>query len=208
MDGAGIGPSLQGLYGSQERMSDGSVITADENYLRTSILNPGAQIVAGYQNVMPSYASQLGEDQINQLIAYIKSLSDGGTGAMSGGASSGSGTSTSGTSGGATGGGATPSFDAALAAQGKQVFTNLGCAGCHRSDGAGIGPALEKLYNSEVRLADGSVVTADEAYLIESIRNAAAKVVEGYQPVMPVYGNQISDDQVRQLVEYIKSLGD
>ncbi len=208
MDGAGIGPSLQGLYGSQERMSDGSVITADENYLRTSILNPGAQIVAGYQNVMPSYAGQLGEDQINQLIAYIKSLSDGGTGAMSGGASSGSGTSTSGTSGGATGGGATPSFDAALAAQGKQVFTNLGCAGCHRSDGAGIGPALEKLYNSEVRLADGSVVTADEAYLIESIRNAAAKVVEGYQPVMPVYGNQISDDQVRQLVEYIKSLGD
>ena len=127
----------------------------------------------------------------------------------SGGASSGRGAATSGASGAATGGaGEAPPFDAALAAQGQQVFTNLGCAGCHRSDGAGIGPALEGLYNTEQRMADGSVVIADEAYIIESIRNAAAKIVEGYQPVMPVYGNQLSDDQVRQLVEYIKSLGD
>jgi len=57
-------------------------------------------------------------------------------------------------------------------------------------------------------MADGSVVIADEAYIIESIRNSAARIAEGYQPVMPVYGNQLSDDQVRQLVEYIKSLGD
>ncbi len=207
MDGAGVGPSLQGLYSSQEQLADGSTITADENYLRTSIINPGAQITAGYQPVMPSYAGQLNEDQINQLIAYIKSLAgDGGASGTSGMSSSGS--SGASATGSEAAGAAVPAFDQALAAQGERVFTNLGCVGCHRSDGAGIGPSLNGLYNTEQRLADGSSVIADVAYLEESIRNSAAKVAEGYQPVMPAYGNQLSDDQVRQLIEYIKSLGE
>lgn len=97
-------------------------------------------------------------------------------------------------------------FNAELAAQGEQIFTNLGCVACHRSDGAGIGPSLVGRYNSEERFADGSTALADEAYLIESILNPTARVVEGYQPVMPPYQGQLSDDQVAQLVEYIKSL--
>lgn len=105
------------------------------------------------------------------------------------------------------GGGAPVEFDAALAAQGEQIFTSLGCVACHRSDGAGIGPSLDGRYNTEETMADGSTVLADEAYLIESILNSTAKVVEGYQPVMPAYQGQLSDDQVAQLVEYIKSLG-
>lgn len=98
-------------------------------------------------------------------------------------------------------------FDAALAAQGEQLFANVGCAGCHRGDGAGIGPGLDGLYNRERALADGSTVVADEAYLSESILNSTAKVAEGYQPIMPAYQGQLDDDQVAQLVEYIKSLG-
>jgi cytochrome c oxidase subunit II len=78
-DGAGVGPSLVGLYGNQEKLADGSSVLADENYLRESILNPGAKIVAGYASVMPSYDGQVSEDQLNQLIAYIKSLSDAGS---------------------------------------------------------------------------------------------------------------------------------
>lgn len=105
------------------------------------------------------------------------------------------------------GGGEPIEFDAALAAQGEQLFTSLGCVGCHRGDGAGIGPSLEGLYTAERPLADGGTVTADEAYLIESILNAQARVAEGYNPVMPAYQGQLGDDQVAQLVEYIKSLG-
>jgi mono/diheme cytochrome c family protein len=97
-------------------------------------------------------------------------------------------------------------FDAALAAQGEQLFASVGCAGCHRSDGAGIGPSLNGIYNQPQTLTDGSTAVADEAFLIESILNPTAKVVEGYQPIMPPYQGQLSDDQVAQLVEYIKSL--
>jgi cytochrome c oxidase subunit 2 len=78
MAGGGVGPSMQGLYGATEKMADGSTVTADENYLRESILNPNAKIVAGYPAVMPSYQGQISEDQLNQLIAYIKSLADTG----------------------------------------------------------------------------------------------------------------------------------
>jgi cytochrome c oxidase subunit II len=77
-DGAGVGPGLEGLYGTENRISDGNLVLADENYLRESILNPGAKLAAGYSNVMPSYEGQVSEDQLNQLIAYIKSLSDAG----------------------------------------------------------------------------------------------------------------------------------
>lgn len=105
-------------------------------------------------------------------------------------------------------GGSPVEFDAALATQGEQLFANIGCAGCHRGDGAGIGPSFQGLYNNERPLADGSTVTADEAYLIESILNSQARVAEGYNPVMPAYQGQLSDDQVAQLVEYIKSLAE
>jgi cytochrome c oxidase subunit 2 len=70
------GPGLQGVYGSRRKFTDGSEQTADENYLRESILNPSAKIVAGYQPLMPTYQGQLTEEQVMQLIAYIKSLNE------------------------------------------------------------------------------------------------------------------------------------
>ncbi len=68
-------PDLRGLYGSQVKLKDGSTVTADEEYLRESIVNPNKQLVAGYPPSMPPY-SYLKEEQIKQLIAYIKSLKD------------------------------------------------------------------------------------------------------------------------------------
>ncbi len=67
-----VGPSFQGLYGVQRQMDDGTTVTADDNYLRESILNPGARIVAGYQNQMPASYSSLTERQVSALIAYIR----------------------------------------------------------------------------------------------------------------------------------------
>jgi cytochrome c5 len=68
-------PDLRGLYGSQVKLKDGTTVVADEVYLRESIVNPNKQIVAGYPPTMPPYG-YLKEEQLNQLIAYIKSLKD------------------------------------------------------------------------------------------------------------------------------------
>jgi cytochrome c oxidase subunit 2 len=67
-------PSLAGIYGRQQLLSDNTHVLVDDNYLRESILNSRAKIVAGYPPIMPSYQGQLSEEQINQLLAYIKSL--------------------------------------------------------------------------------------------------------------------------------------
>jgi cytochrome c oxidase subunit 2 len=67
-------PPLQGVFDSQVRLSDGTTVVADEQYLRESILEPQAKIVAGYQPVMPTYKDQIGEAGLFDLIAYIKSL--------------------------------------------------------------------------------------------------------------------------------------
>jgi len=72
----GVAPSFKGRYGEMEALADGSQILVDENYLRESILNPQAKVVAGYQPVMPTYQGVLKNRQIDALIAYIKSLQD------------------------------------------------------------------------------------------------------------------------------------
>lgn len=75
VDGSQLtGPTWQGKFGSQEQLSDGSSVTVDENYIRESILEPGANIVQGYQNVMPAYQGQLNDEQINAIVEYIKTL--------------------------------------------------------------------------------------------------------------------------------------
>jgi len=71
------GPDLAGLYGRTVTLRDGKRITADENYLRDSILRPARQIVEGYENLMPPYQDQLKEEEVLHLIAFIKSLSPG-----------------------------------------------------------------------------------------------------------------------------------
>ncbi len=71
-----IGPSFLNLFGSERELVDGSVVVADEDYLRRSILEPQAEVTAGYPNNMPSYAGRLNERQIEGLIAFIKELQD------------------------------------------------------------------------------------------------------------------------------------
>lgn len=73
---AGTGPSFQGVFGAVQPMQDGSRVTADENYIRESILDPTAKVVAGYQAVMPTYKGRLKDREISALIEYIKTLSE------------------------------------------------------------------------------------------------------------------------------------
>ena len=67
-------PPLAGLYGSPVPLSDGTVVVADDLYIRDSILTPDKQVVASYVPLMPSFAGQIGEEDLLKLIAYIKSM--------------------------------------------------------------------------------------------------------------------------------------
>ena len=72
-------PSLAGLYGRLVHLADSSTVPADERYIRDKVLLPNKEIVAGYPTVMPSYAGQIGEDELMKLIAYIQSLAPSAT---------------------------------------------------------------------------------------------------------------------------------
>jgi mono/diheme cytochrome c family protein len=93
------------------------------------------------------------------------------------------------------------------AAAGEQLFASLGCSGCHILSGSGAGPSLKGVFGSQVALEGGAAVTADEAYIRNSILNPTSQVVAGYQPIMPSFQGQISAEQLTQLIDYIKSLG-
>jgi cytochrome c oxidase subunit II len=73
-DSQGRGPLLNGLFGSQVELADGSRVLADAGYLRESILNPTAKVVKGFVPIMPTFQGQVSEEQLLALIEYIKSL--------------------------------------------------------------------------------------------------------------------------------------
>ncbi|MBZ5707513.1 MAG: cytochrome c oxidase subunit II, partial [Acidobacteriia bacterium] len=74
-DTQGRGPDLQGVFGKLVLLEDGRTVTADENYIRESILTPGAKIVSGFKPIMPTFQGMVSDEQLNALVAYIKSLS-------------------------------------------------------------------------------------------------------------------------------------
>jgi len=74
-DSQGRGPNLMGVFGKPVQLEDGRIVTADENYIRESILEPGAKIVKGFKPVMPTFQGLVSEEQLNALVAYVKSLS-------------------------------------------------------------------------------------------------------------------------------------
>jgi cytochrome c oxidase subunit II len=94
-----------------------------------------------------------------------------------------------------------------LAAAGEKRFQELGCVTCHRADSGARGPQLDGLFGKPVQLAGGQTVTADEAYVRESIVTPTAKIVAGYQPIMPTYQGLVDEEGLMQLVAYVQSLG-
>lgn len=81
------------------------------------------------------------------------------------------------------------------------------CATCHSIDGsAGTGPTFKDVYEHEVRLKDGSTVVVDDNYIRESILYPQAKIVAGFDPVMPTFKGQLTDRQITAIIEYIAEL--
>ena len=89
---------------------------------------------------------------------------------------------------------------------GEKLFVEKACTTCHLSDGSGRAPSLNGVYGAQVLLADGSKVTADDAYIRESILLPQAKIVAGYQPLMPSFQGQLTEEQIIDLTSYVKSL--
>jgi cytochrome c oxidase subunit 2 len=101
-------------------------------------------------------------------------------------------------------GGATPG--GSLQARGEQLFNDLACNTCHLSNGSGRGPSLQGVFGSQVKLASGQTVVADESYIRESILTPQMKLVDGYQPLMPTFQGLVNEDGVASLIEHIKTL--
>ena len=86
---------------------------------------------------------------------------------------------------------------------GALTYTSKACNGCHSVDGSpGVGPTFQGIFESTGSMADGSTVTKDENYLREAILVPAAKIVEGYQPIMPPI--PLTDREVDGLIEFLK----
>ncbi|MCL6473557.1 MAG: cytochrome c oxidase subunit II [Firmicutes bacterium] len=95
---------------------------------------------------------------------------------------------------------------ASLVQAGEKLYNQLRCNACHGLKDDPRGPTHYGLFGKKVKLRDGTTVVADEAYIRESIVRPTAKVVDGYEPIMPSYEGLLSEERVLQLVAYIKSL--
>lgn len=107
-------------------------------------------------------------------------------------------TATAGASGSSPGG--------ADPAAGEQI-AQAQCFSCHTVDGSTlVGPTWQGLYGSEVPLEDGSTVTADDAYIRESILEPNARIHDGFAPVMPAFEGILDDQQISDVIAYIQTL--
>jgi cytochrome c oxidase subunit 2 len=93
-----------------------------------------------------------------------------------------------------------------MATAGAKLFQSLGCVTCHMEHDTGRGPSLVGLFGKSIKIQGGSAVVADETYVRDSILNPHAKVVAGYQPIMPTFKGLISEDGILQILAYVKSL--
>jgi cytochrome c oxidase subunit 2 len=96
--------------------------------------------------------------------------------------------------------------EGSLALEGRKLFLKLQCVTCHSADSRARAPVLENLYGREVNLRDGRTVVANADYIRESILDPPAKVVAGWQPIMPTFRGQVNEEEMIQLIEFIKNL--
>src|SRR5262245_7299242 len=97
--------------------------------------------------------------------------------------------------------------EGSLALAGEKLFKKLKCISCHGRGGQNLAPLLENVAGSDVRLDNGKVVLANDDYLRQSILDPRAKIVAGHQPIMPTFKGQVTEEEVRALIAFIRTLG-
>ena len=90
---------------------------------------------------------------------------------------------------------------------GERLFHDRGCSGCHAPNSVFHAPLLEGLYRQPVPLADGTVVTADDQYLRDSILQPTKQISAGYDNIMPSFAGHLSEEEIMQLIAYLKAIG-
>jgi cytochrome c oxidase subunit 2 len=96
--------------------------------------------------------------------------------------------------------------EGSLASQGEKLFAKYACNTCHMDQATGRGPVLAGLYGKSRPLVNGQTVLVDDNYIRESILNPTAKVAAGFQPIMPTFQGQVSEDDLIRLLSYVKSI--
>lgn len=99
------------------------------------------------------------------------------------------------------------SSNLAPAEVGKNIFASLACNTCHKDDNSGRGPSMLGVYGSQVKLTNGQTVLADDAYVRESILRPHTQIVAGYPLMMGTYQGQMTEEQIVQVIAYLKSIG-
>jgi cytochrome c oxidase subunit II len=94
-----------------------------------------------------------------------------------------------------------------MAVTGERLFNRLGCSTCHLPDGSGRGPSLVGVYGKPEKLRSGETRPVDEALIRQAITNPNSVLLPNFAPVMPTFQGQINEEQLLQLISYVKSLG-
>jgi cytochrome c oxidase subunit 2 len=187
-----VGPSFYGLKGSVREIK-GQKVEVDENYVRESILYPNQFVVEGFQaNLMPSYLGRLSDEELNALVYFVLNFLEAPSEEL-----------------------VKVSLEkeakidlASLSPveRGKILYEQKACIGCHSLDGSKlVGPSFKNLYGSQRKFQDGTSAVADEEYLKASILYPNKNIVEGYVAAMPSYEGQLSDEELNDIIEFIKA---
>jgi len=94
-----------------------------------------------------------------------------------------------------------------MAGGGQRLFTQFGCVTCHGPGGNGTGPSLQGIYGTQVTLRTGQNRTVDDAFIRQAIVNPNALPLANFAPIMPSFQGQVDEEQILQLIAYVKSLG-
>lgn len=185
MDGTDdVAPPLNDLAGKERLIilpgGDKRTVVADARYLKTAIMQPGEELVDGWGDDMPPYEGDLSDSDADIIVNYMLGKDPEGNPLT------------------------------APPHPGEQLAEAEGCLQCHSNDGSeGVGPTLKGLYGSTVKVTRYDkplTVTADEAYIRQSIKSPSGFISEGYDDTMPSY-EDVSEETLDGLVSYIKSLG-
>jgi cytochrome c2 len=191
-----IGPNLDNAFGPSRREG------FDESTIQQVVRD---QIELASPPMPPNLVRGADADSVAAYVAmcagWMKSTPCAAGGAPPTTATAPTGTTETTTTGATTGGGG---------GNGEALYTSLGCNSCHTLDGsASAGPTFKGLASSQVKLDNGQTVTADDAYLLESILDPDKQIVAGFQPgVMSavIKKGQVSRDDANALVAFIKSV--
>lgn len=186
MDGTDdVAPPLNDIAGKERLIilpdGDKRSVKADAHYLKTSIMDPGVELVDGFGDEMPPYSDELNPEDLGAIVNYLLGNDETGTPL------------------------------AKPVHPGLHLAEVEGCLKCHSIDGTTKGrvPTLLGLYGSMVKVErDGEkqAVVADEEYLRQSIRHSSTLVADGFADIMPSY-KDLDEETVEGLVAFIKSLG-